>query len=100
MPEPLDLYADTYQVSTNAYAGTLNFMLSDAMPSAPGTPPRSTRVASIRLSLENIKLLTFLLHRQIRQHEEQLGVNIQIPRQVLNTLQIGIEDWQTLWGHG
>ena len=99
MPEPFDVYIDTYQVSTNPYTGTINFMLSDAMPAAPGTPPKTVHVGSIRLSLENMKLLAFLLCRQVKQHEENLGVNIQVPRQVLNAVQIGAEDWRALWGH-
>lgn len=97
MAEPFDVYADSYQISTNPYAGTINFMLSDAMPTAPGTPPKNVHLASIRLSLENIKLLSFLLYRQIKQHEKNLGVNIQVPVQVLNAVQTGIEDWQSFW---
>lgn len=97
MPEPFDVYVDTYQVTTNPYAATINFNLSDAMPAAPGAPPRTTHVGSIRLSLENMKLLAFLLYRQVRQHEQALGVNIQVPQQVLNALQIGAEDWRGIW---
>ncbi len=97
MPEPLDVYVDTYQVSTNPWAGTINFSLSNAMPPAPGTPPRMEPLVHVRLSLENIKLLGFILYRQILQHEQNLGVNIQVPQQVLNQLQIGAEDWQTFW---
>jgi hypothetical protein len=97
VPEPIDIYVDAYQVSTNPYAGTINFMLSDALPVAPGSPPKSVHLASIRLSLENMKLLAFFLYRQIKQHEENLGVNIQVPQQVLNAVQIGAEDWQTFW---
>jgi hypothetical protein len=96
--DAFDVYVDAYQVSTNPYAGTINLMLSDPMPTAPGTPPRSNPVGSVRLSLENMKLLSFLLYRQIRQHEENLGVSIQVPRQVLNALKIGPEDWQAVWG--
>ena len=102
MPEqPVDIYVDTYQVSTNPYAGTINFLLSDAFPgsAAPGSPPKSVPLATVRLSLENMKLLAFLLYRQIKQHEENLGVNIQVPQQVLNALKIGAEDWQTFWRH-
>ena len=97
MPEPLDIYVDTYQVSTNPWAGTINFSLSGAMPAAPGTPPKTEHLASVRLSLENMKLLAFFLYRQIKQHEQNLGVNVQVPQQVLNQVQIGAEDWQTFW---
>ncbi len=102
MPEspdkPFDVYADTYQVSTNPWGVTINFMLSDPMPVAPGTPPKVANVGHLRLSLENLKVLVFLMHRQVKQHEQNLGVNIQIPRQVLNALQISVEDWRPFWG--
>ena len=97
MPEPLDVYVDTYQVSTNPWAGTINFSLSDPIPVLPGTPPKSEHLVSIRLGLENMKLLAFFLYRQIKQHEHNLGVDIQVPRQVLNQVQIGAEDWQAFW---
>lgn len=97
--QPVDIYVDSYQVSTNPYAGTINFMLSDPFPVAPGNPPKSVPLASVRLSLENMKLLAFLLYRQIKLHEENLGVNIQVPLQVLNALQVGAEDWKTFWEH-
>ena len=97
MADPLDVYVDSYQVSTNPWAGTINFMLSSATPGAPGAPPRHEHLVSVRLSLENMKLLSFLLLRQLMQHEQNLGVNIQVPLQVLNQLQIGAEDWQTFW---
>jgi len=97
VPEPLDVYVDAYQVSTNPYAGVINFLLSDALPVAPGNPPKNVHLASIRLSLENMKLLAFFLYRQIKQHEANLGVDIQVPRQVLNAVQIGAEDWAAFW---
>ncbi len=102
MPEspdkPFDVYADAYQVTTNPYGVTINLMLSDPMPVAPGSPPKVANVGHLRLSLENLKLLAFLMHRQVKQHEQNLDVNIQIPRQVLNALQISPEDWQPFWG--
>lgn len=97
MAEPPDLYADVYQVTTNPWAGTINFSLSSAIPTAPGQPAKHELVATIRMSLENMKLLAFFLHRQVRQHEENLGVNIQVPTTVLNQVRIGPEDWEAFW---
>ena len=97
MPDPFDIYVDTYQVSTTPFAGTINFMVTSAMPPMPGTPPKTDQLGSVRLSLENMKVLAFFLYRQIKQHESTLGVKIDVPRQVLNTLQIGPEDWEGFW---
>jgi hypothetical protein len=97
VPDPLDIYVDTYQVATTPYHGTIIFSLSGALPVAPGTPPKTEHLASVRMSLEAMKLLAFFLHRQIIQHEKNLGVNIQVPQQVLNAVRIGPEDWQMFW---
>ncbi len=95
--KPLDIYADAYQVSSSPYAATINFSLSSPLPLAPGAPPKVDHLVSIRLSLENLKLLAFFMCRQVQQHEQNYGVDIQLPRQVLNAAQIGPEDWQAFW---
>lgn len=97
MPEPIDIYVDTYQVSTSPYHGTINFTLSSALPAAPGMQPKMEHLASVRMSLEAMKLLAYFLVRQILQHEKTFAVNIQVPQQVLNAVQIGYEDWQSFW---
>jgi hypothetical protein len=97
MAEPIDIYSDSFQFNTGPYGATLNFMLSPSTPPAPGKMPQPETLATIRMSLEHLKLLTFVLRRQIMSHERQSGVNIQIPTQVLNSLSISIEDWDSLW---
>jgi hypothetical protein len=95
--EPFDVYADTFQISTNPWAVTLNLNLTGALPVAPGTPPTNTLVGTVRMGLEAVKVLAFLLHRQIEQHERALGITVEISQQVLNAVQIGPEDWQEFW---
>jgi len=41
--------------------------------------------------------MAFILRNQILQYEQQTGVNIQIPIEVLNGLRISREDWDTIW---
>ena len=97
MTEPIDLYSDSFQLNTSPYGVTLNFMLSPSSPPAPGKTPQPETLATIRVSLEHLKLMTFVLRRQIMHHEQQSGVNIQVPSQVLNSLSISPEDWDSLW---
>ena len=97
MPEPFDVYADTFQISTNPWGGTLNLNLTGALPVAPGTPPTNILVGTVRMGLEAVKVLAFLLHRQIEQHERALNIKVEISQQVLNAVQIGPEDWQEFW---
>jgi hypothetical protein len=97
MTEPIDIYTDNFQVSTGPFGCTLNFLASNPTPPAPGTSPQITRLATVRTSLEHLKLITFLLRNQIRAYEDQSGVTIQIPVQVLNSLRISPEDWDAFW---
>jgi hypothetical protein len=97
MAEPVDIYSDSFQVNTGPYGCTLNFLLSPSTPPAPGKTPQSENLATIRMSLEHLKLMTFVLRRQIMHHERQTGVNIQVPIKVLDSLGISTDDWDSLW---
>jgi hypothetical protein len=97
MSEPVDVYADQFQVTTAMYGCTVNFMRTSPTPPAPGTAPQVERLATVRMSLEHLKVMVFILYRQMRQHEAQTGTTIPIPAQVLNGLQVGLEDWERFW---
>ncbi len=97
MPDPVDVYCNQFQIHVSPYDGTLNFFVSNPTPPAPGSTPPIERVATIRMSLEHLKVLAFFLHRQVAQFEGQAGVQIPIPVEVLNGLRIGLEDWQAFW---
>ncbi len=98
MSDTVDVYCNQFQLNFTAYDSTLNFLVSSPMPPAPGSVLQAERVATVRMSLEHIKVLAFVLQRQIIQFERQSGVQIPIPVEVLNSLRIGPEDWQSFWG--
>lgn len=97
MSEPIDVYCDQFQMSTGPYGATLSFLISEPMPPAPGSSPKTQRLATIRMSLEHLKTMAFVLRNQVRNHEQQTGTTIQIPVQVLNSLKIAPEDWEAFW---
>ncbi len=97
MLEPVDIYSDQFQVNTSPYGCTLNFSVSGPTPPAPGAAPQVERLATVRMSLEHLKIMTYVLHRQVQNYEQQTGTHIPIPMQVLNVLQIGREDWDAFW---
>jgi hypothetical protein len=97
MAEPVDIYSDSFQLNTGPYGCTLNFLLSPSTPPAPGRTPQPETLATIRMSLEHLKLMTFVLRRQIMHHERQTGVNIQVPTKVLDSVGISTDDWDSLW---
>lgn len=97
MSEKFDVYADQFQINTSAFGSTLNFLVSPSTPPSPGTPPQAELLGTIRTSLEHLKVITFMLRRQILNHEEQTSTTISIPFQVLNGLKISPEDWDAFW---
>ena len=99
MAEPCDTYADAFGINIGPYGCTLNFLLSVPTPPGPGTISQGDRVASIRMSLEHLKAMTILLHRQLMGYEQQVHISIPLPMEVLRGRQIREEDWQTFW-HG
>ncbi len=97
MNEVADVYSDQFQLNLGPYGATLNFSLSDPTPPSPGSAPKMERKATVRLSLEHLKVMTFVLVRQIKQYENQTGADIRIPAQILNSIGISLEDWNFLW---
>lgn len=97
MPEPIDVYSDQFQVNIGPYGCTLNFMITNPTPPAPGSAPQAERLASVRMSLEHLKVMTFMLRQQVLQYERQTAIRIQLPIDVLNSLRISPEDWESLW---
>ena len=61
MTEVPDVYADQFQVNLGTFGCTINFQLSGATPVAPGAPPQVDRVATIRMSLEHLKAMVFII---------------------------------------
>ena len=101
MPDPVDVYTDQFQVSTGPFGSVLNFHLTSREPVAQGAMQQHPeRVATLRMSLEHLKTMAFILHRQIMMHERNTGVRIQLPQIVLNGLQVGREDWYKFWREG
>jgi hypothetical protein len=49
------------------------------------------------MSVEHMKVMAFVLMRQVKRMEGDLGVNYQVPTQVLSQLGIAREDWDSFW---
>jgi hypothetical protein len=97
MAETPDVYSDQFQVHLGPYGSTINFQLSGATPVAPGAPPQIERVATVRLSLEHLKAMVFILHRHLVAYETQAHLSISLPTEVLGAMQIRQEDWEAFW---
>jgi hypothetical protein len=97
MAESIDAYADQVGVNLGPFGCALNFAASPALPSPGGAPTPGQSVATIRMSLEHLKLMVFLLRRQVKEFERNAAVQIPIPPEILNQLRIGREDWNECW---
>lgn len=97
MVEPFDVYVDQMTIGAGPFGVALNFRKTSPRPVAPGTNLQVEEVGTVRMSLEHFKVMAFLLQRQIREVESQLGVQIPIPVQLMNQLKIAPEDWERFW---
>lgn len=95
MTDPIDVYVDQFEITTGPYGCTMNLQRSSSAPPTLRSPVE--RVATIRMSLEHLKVMAFVLQRQVRCHEQQSNCIVAIPGEVLNGLQIGPEDWKRMW---
>jgi hypothetical protein len=49
------------------------------------------------MSLEHFKIMAFLMKRQVDEVEQNLGISISLPMQLLNQLRVSPEDWAKFW---
>ena len=96
--DPVDVYADQIGINLGPFGCALNFAVSPGLPPAGGGAIPGRPVATVRMSLEHLKLMTFMLRRQVLQFEERSGVQIPISWDVLNQLHVSREDWDRQWG--
>ena len=97
MDEPIDVFADQFQLTLSPYGCSLTFSLTSPTPPAPGSAPQSRRLATVRTSIEHLKVMTFILHKQISNVETQTRIKVDLPSEILNSLQISREDWDAFW---
>lgn len=97
MEQPVDAFIDQFQLSITPYGSVLNFSASQPLPPAPGTVQQAKLMASIRMSTEHLKVMTFILRRELMRAEVATGQRITLPSQLLNNLGISPDDWETLW---
>ncbi len=96
MPEPFDVYSDSTALSISDWGTSLQFYVRG--PAHPdGEIPEHLHLGTVRMSNEHIKVLLFLLRRQVHQHEEQADFRFDVPKRTLEAFNIAEEDWQAFW---
>ncbi len=97
MSEPIDVYSDQFQLGIGAFGATMNFGVSSPKPAAPGSPPQAESLASVRTSIEHLKVMAFTIRRSVMEYEQKSGLKVGLPVQALNALHISPEDWEGFW---
>ncbi len=97
MEDQFDEYIDSFLMSMGPFGAALSFRRSPSVSGGPGSSVQPVDIGVIRTSLEHLKAMAFILKRQIIEHEQRNGVNIQVPITALNAMNIAPEDWDAFW---
>jgi hypothetical protein len=97
MAEPFDVYADAFLITVTPLGANMSFEVREAHPSAQRVQT-TTRLGTVRTSIEHLKLMAVMIVRQIKIIEEQGGVKYPVPTNILAQIQIAPEDWDVFWG--
>jgi hypothetical protein len=102
MPDPVDIFADGFNVQVAALGCVMHFNLT-----VPGAPPAedptallpSRTVATVRVTPEFLKGMTFLLRENIRRYEQGAGFKIELPPDIMAVVLKGSDQatWDRVW---
>lgn len=96
MPESVDVYSDQFTITVGPYGSSLSFGVSPSHPD-PISPKPMERVATIRMSVEHLKMMVMVISRHVKKMEEQFNISYPVPSQMLSQLGIAREDWDNFW---
>ncbi|MBM3956569.1 MAG: hypothetical protein FJ313_00780 [Gemmatimonadetes bacterium] len=94
--QSFDVYADQFTVTLSPFGANLSFAVREPHP-APARAPQSRSLGTVRMSVEHLKSMVFILRRHIQEFERGSNVRTDLPRSVLNQLNIPVEDWDSFW---
>jgi hypothetical protein len=97
MPDPFDAYADQTLIFLGPYGCALNCFRSPNRPMPAGPGAQATELGAIRMSLEHLKVVAYLLAKQIDATEKQRGIMTPVTYSTLNNSGISPEDWDNFW---
>lgn len=94
--EGFDVYTDQFTITITPFGANLSFAVREPHPS-PGRAPKSENLGTVRMSVEHLKTIVIIIRRQILMVERETGVKAEVPRNILNQLQISPDDWDSFW---
>lgn len=91
--EPEEHFSDVFWSHVNPWSCAITFGLRMTKPDEKDRP-----TIRIRMPLQQAKALAVILLRNIREYEQKTGADIDLPKQVLEALDIAVEDWERFKG--
>ena len=86
---PPEYFSDVFWTTINPWSAAVTFGLRMARPGEKDTPK-----VRIRMPLQQAKALAVILLRAVRKYESEANVTIELPRRLLESLNIPPEDWE------
>lgn len=94
--EPFDIYSDAFSISVTPWGANMSFALREAHPSKT-KPELPKHQGTVRMSNEQLKIIAFMIARQIKNYEHAENMQHHVPAAILNQLGVGPEDWESFW---
>ena len=88
-----DIYTDSFRFTVGPYGVAFTFGTKEPHPS-PGKVTPGKDLLVLRMSLEQAKVLTMMLRRNLKNYEDTNGIEIALPAQMYTQLGIAHEDWK------
>ena len=89
---PIEIYTDSFRFTVGVYGINVTFSVNPPHPE-PSKPQIAKELAVVRMSLEQAKVLTLMLSRNLKNYERSNDLKISVPAQVYTQLGIAEEDW-------
>lgn len=97
MADQFDVYFDAFKISSGPWGTCVVFGLAPAP--FTDTPEQPVDLGAVRMSNEQLKVLTFALWDNLKQLEDGFGVHIDVPEQIVDQLEIPKDIWDAFWAH-
>src|SRR5262245_46449779 len=90
-------YSDHFSMALGPFGCALTFGLTSPAALA-GEAPQVTPVATVRMSLEHLKVIAFLIQVQVSRYQAEFGSRIELPDKAIESLGATRDKWATFWG--
>ncbi|MEJ5222448.1 MAG: hypothetical protein WHT63_10640 [Tepidiforma sp.] len=88
-----EVFSDTFEFTFTAYGLAIAFGARPVRQPSDGAAAEPGDRAVVRMSLEQAKVLAMLLRRELNRYEVAAGIEIALPPEVYQSLELDPRDW-------